>query len=158
MPGGISLLFPVRLCLRKNQHNMKEWIKKNWKTYLLLILSALFGADKVAEYTGTTTEAFTVAAPGQDTPAWTVTGWFYLERAVNVNEPGRPAFSFKVLDNIGKYTVKVPGVKRPTEAQIVRALDSNLAEENGKVIILDITGPKEKGGEEEPGQEEPDTK
>lgn len=135
--------------MKKFWENNKSWLRP-----VLITLLGLLGYDQGPALVGLDEpEGFTAAAPGPEAPAWTVTGWFYLERTVNVNEPGRPAYSFKVLDNVGRYTVKVPGIKRPNNDQVVRALDAALAEEGGKVVILEAIGPEKPGEDEGPVDE-----
>jgi len=136
--------------MKKFWENNKSWLRP-----VLITLFGLLGYDQGPALLGLEDEpeGIVVSTPAPDTPGWTVTGWFYLERTVNVNEPGRPAYSFNVLDNVGRYTVKVPGIKRPNNDQVVRALDAALAEEGGKVVILEAIGPEKPGEDEGPVDE-----
>lgn len=130
---------------------MKDWLKKNWKTYLLLILSALFGADKVAEFTGATgKESFTVASGLEtDGPAWVITARLEVLKTYG----GGPFPAITVSDKAGVHTLIIPGLKRPSPDQIVRAAGYDTEEGQWKVEVVSEKRPPKWESEQGPEEE-----
>ena len=123
---------------------MWKKLKENWKTYLLIILSALFGTDKAMEYASAP-----ALPPGQELPAddpelgpgpgvWTVSAWFVTERTMS--QPGMPSRAY--TDNVGYYTLEIQGAKRPTDEQIILAHPGGLNPETTVLRDLRIVPPK----------------
>ena len=123
---------------------MWKKLKENWKTYLLIILSALFGTDKAMEYASAPD-----LPPGQELPTddpelepgpgvWTVSAWFVTERTMS--QSGMPSRAY--TDNAGYYTLEIQGAKRPTDEQIILAHPGGLNPETTVLRDLRIVPPK----------------
>lgn len=148
------MLFPPGAAFAKT-NNMKEWLKKlDWKAILIGLLTLIVGADKApAAYdfvTGSAPKTPEQVAPEVPDNLYTVTASFYVQKWIKVGN-----FSdVSTEDEIGMYTVRVEKPSRDRIEEEFRA--AYPAYPGGKLgKITQVVKPK--GGEEEPGQEDPDT-
>lgn len=126
-------------------------IKQNWKTYLLLILSALFGADQAEEF-GLLAPATQEEAPASYEAAsvdtWTVVADFTIERKAG----GGAIPEFTYLDGLGRETVFVSSAGEPTGKDAIYAFYGPDPPPGIRAEVVRLIPPRKKK-REEPAEE-----
>lgn len=131
---------------------LKGKLKENWKTWLLLILSGLFGADQAAEYGVFGSEAPghlpRIEKPAPERGAWRATVWVF--QAKKTRTEGLESHSY--TDCLGLFTVNVPSLKHPTDEAILAAIGDPVAGLEGLSIRRVSVEPPDGWKDGEPGE------
>ena len=145
----------------QSKTNMWKKIKENWKEYLLLLLTAIFGGQAVDYATIPDTTAPPLEEPAayeagaNPNKTWTVAAYVYQLR--KITGQAMPAYDF--WDCLGKETIFVESWKAPTVEQIVAAYDPGLDPAKVKLKVVKVIPPERWKGEapgEIPGNIPPD--
>lgn len=141
---------------------MWKKIKENWKEYLLLLLTAIFGGQAVDYATIPDTTAPPLEEPvayeagANPNKTWTVVAYVYQLR--KITGQAMPAYDF--WDCLGKETIFVESWKAaPTVEQIIAAYDPGLDPAKVKLKVVKVIPPERWKGEapgEIPGNIPPD--
>lgn len=135
---------------------LKGKLKENWKTWLLLILSGLFGADQAAEYGVFGSEGPghlpRIEKPAPERGAWRATVWVF--QAKKTRTEGLESHSY--TDCLGLFMVNVPSPKHPTDEAVLAAIGDPVAGLEGLTIRRVSVEPPDGWKDGEPGREPPD--
>jgi hypothetical protein len=112
----------------------------NWKKIMqwLTIIIAAIGGNQAVDYATAEDQAPTsYEAPALSGSTWTVVAWIVQEKQAG----GGATPAVKYTDNMGRYTIFVDKIGKPTKEEILNAFDPALDPAGTRLNIVQIIKP-----------------